>query len=191
MLRTFLSIVSPVFFATLSMACPYGDIGAPCSHGAIDPLPTRRVTFPALSCNHLVCIYAEEKNDVPAEPCETDADCNIGGGTGNICELGDDATTGKCSISIDHVLEHSMCSRKCATDDDCNNTGTGKKKRPAAEETACRTGFVCTRIQRLGDLCCEPLCVCRDYYRESDANLDAECRADEIECPNNTPPPAD
>lgn len=166
--RAFLLFAPFIAAATLLTGCPYGDVGAPCSHGKIEPLPTRRVTFPALSCDNLLCIYAEER-EVPEQGCDDDSDCNPGGTAGNVCD------SGTCKIGIEHVLKYSMCSKKCVTDDDCKNTGMTSKKRPAAKETACEGGFVCTRIQRLGEFCCEPMCVCQKYLGADDAKLNSDC----------------
>lgn len=167
-----------ILVAGLLTGCPYGDVGAPCSHGKIEPVPTRRVTFPALSCNDLLCIYAEADRQLPGPDvhCDDDDDCNPGGMQGNVCD------DGTCKIGIEHVLEYSMCSKPCVSDDDCRNTGRSSKKRPVAEETACEGSFVCARIQKLGEFCCKSMCVCDTYLGAPDEALNDACIAEEIDC---------
>ena len=63
----------------LVVGCNQGDVGAPCNHGSVDPPSTKLVTFPALSCNDLLCVYGEEKV-IPTDPCAADGDCNPVGG---------------------------------------------------------------------------------------------------------------
>src|SRR5688572_33249047 len=43
----------------LLTACPQGDVGAPCNHGSVEPPSSKLVTFPALSCSDLLCVYGE------------------------------------------------------------------------------------------------------------------------------------
>ena len=64
--------------ATLTLTgCPNGDVGAPCNHGTVTPPSSFLVTFPALSCNDLLCVYADT-NKPEVEACVDDAQCNEG-----------------------------------------------------------------------------------------------------------------
>ena len=143
----------------LLTACPTGDVGAPCNHGSVDPPASKLVTFPALSCSDLLCVYGEEKT-VPEIACQNDIDCNAGGAPGenNVFEC----EGGSCRLSLQYVLERSMCSKACETNEDCNNTTLNNRPTVDPEDTACATGFSCTVLQRLGQFCCESLCVCND-----------------------------
>lgn len=149
-------------------ACNQGDLGAPCNHGTVEPPSTKLVTFPALSCDDLLCVYGEEKM-IPANQCANDDDCNEVGSE-KIFEC--DVSEQDCTLSLNYVLRRSMCSKRCSVDDDCKNTSA--TNRPVAKDTACKTGFACARIQQLGEFCCERLCVCNDDL-PSTIELDENC----------------
>lgn len=164
--------------AFLVVACNRGDVGAPCNHGSIEPPPSSVVTFPALSCDDLLCVYGEEKT-IPTVDCQVDADCNSTGAEQFFeCVIDEGDTEGSCTLALEYVLRRSMCSKRCESDDDCKDTGV--TQRPIAKETACRTGFACARIMKLGELCCEKLCVCKDELPNT-SELD-------MGCANNTQP---
>jgi hypothetical protein len=140
----------------LLTACPQGDVGAPCNHGTVEAPSSKLVTFPALSCSDLLCVYGEEKT-VPEINCDDDAECNEAGN-----EEIFQCVSGSCRLSLDYVLARSMCSKTCSSDDDCNNTSLNNRPAVDDDETACATGFSCTVLQRLGQFCCQKLCVCND-----------------------------
>lgn len=157
LLRTAARLLGAVLFIPLLTACPKGDVGAPCNHGDVQPPDSLVVTFPALSCNDLLCVYADSSK-APTDTCTSDADCNadsMDGKTRFQCQAG-----GNCKLSSTFVLQRSMCSRTCSSDTDCEDGGIGKKVR--AKETNCDQGFECTEIQKLGEFCCRKLCVCKD-----------------------------
>lgn len=149
--------------------CPKGDVGAPCNHGDVNPPDSKLVTFPALACNDLLCVYADERQ-APDRNCNTSADCNDGGSTIFDC-VSTPSGNKECRLSMDHVLERSMCSTECSTDDDCKNGGPGKKV--VDDDSACDLGFKCARIQELGEFCCTKMCVCEDDLGQND--LDELC----------------
>ncbi len=152
--------------------CNQGDVGAPCNHGTVDPPSTKLVTFPALSCDDLLCVYGEEKT-LPPDKCAQDSDCNpVGSDKIFECVIPSDESQGDCALSLDYVLRRSMCSKRCTKDEDCKNTTA--TNRPVAKETACQTGFACARIQQLGEFCCEKLCVCNDDLPDT-SELDLNC----------------
>jgi hypothetical protein len=152
-------------------ACPQGDVGAPCNHGTVEAPSSKLVTFPALSCSDLLCVYGEEKT-IPDAMCTADTDCNLasGGDGANIFEC----ENGQCQLSLSYVLERSMCSKTCASDDECNNTSLSNRPAVDDDETACATGFKCTVLQRLGQFCCDKLCVCQDDLPALD-ELEQDC----------------
>lgn len=155
--------------------CPQSDVGRPCNHGPAFVPQGQAITFPALACDDLLCVYAEDVEE-PAGPCTTDADCNAPGLDRFRCEQG------ACVLDPTHVLDRSMCSQRCEIDDDCDDGD------PA---TTCSGGFACARIQGLGDQCCEKLCVCRDDLDlAAAARLEAECSADAaVGCCDRNPHP--
>lgn len=135
--------------------CPSGDVGAPCNHGEAIPPPTKLVTFPAVSCDDLICVYGED-DSAPDGSCASDAECNNDGGSRFEC------LNNKCSLSFDYFLERSMCSKRCSSNSDCENTGITSAKKPLADKSRCKGGFQCAVVQNLGQFCCEKLCVCED-----------------------------
>jgi hypothetical protein len=153
----------------LLTACPQGDVGAPCNHGSVEPPASKLVTFPALSCSDLLCVYGEEKT-VPQIQCTSDNDCNDTAGE-SIFEC----VNSSCRLSLDHVLKRSMCSKTCETSEDCNNNSLSNRPTVDDDETACATGFSCTVLQRLGQFCCQRLCVCNDDLDTLD-DLEERCR---------------
>jgi hypothetical protein len=173
-------------------ACSKGDVGAPCNHGRIEPPESKLVTFPALTCDELLCVYADEE-EAPADACnpgvEGNSRCNEADPTRNRfeCVPTSDGSSGICRLRIDYVLERSMCSKRCGDNDDCKNGGITQQV--VVDDTECATGFECARIQSLGEFCCEKLCVCRDDLGVSD--LDMKCAAGTQEgCCDQDPVPA-
>lgn len=164
LLRTAATLLGATLLVPLMSACPKGDVGAPCNHGDVQAPESQVVTFPALSCNDLLCVFAQ-KDDAPKVTCKSDAECNITGDgvTRFTCSNGD------CQLDSTYVLQRSMCSRACETDDDCLDGGIGKKV--LAKETSCDSGFRCAKLQKLGEFCCKKLCVCGDDL--SDGTLKA------------------
>lgn len=155
LLRTAATLLGTLLIVPLLTACPKGDVGASCNHGDVQPPDAKIVTFPALSCNDLLCIYADDAKP-PPEDCSSDMQCNAEDPT----KARFQCVENSCKLSSTYVLERSMCSRTCSNDDDCKDGGIGKKV--LAKETNCDTGFVCTEIQKLGEFCCRKLCVCND-----------------------------
>lgn len=158
--------------ATLS-ACAKGDVGAPCNHGKVEPPQSKLVTFPALSCNELLCVYADS-DEAPETACTDAAMCNAADPSVNRFTC--DTVSSRCELRIEYVLERSMCSKKCSTDDDCKDAGPTKKV--VVENSKCQSGFSCSRIQTLGEFCCEKLCVCRDDLDEATVSgIQQDCAA--------------
>ncbi|MBX7078815.1 MAG: hypothetical protein K1X88_06470 [Nannocystaceae bacterium] len=156
---------SVVLLATLA-ACPKGDVGAPCNHGKTQPPESKLVTFPALTCNELLCVYADS-DEAPKIECTDAVMCNSAdpGVDRFECVISEGMTSGRCQLKIEYVLERSMCSKKCSSDADCKDGGPTKKV--VVENTKCQSGFTCARIQTLGEFCCDKLCVCRDDLDEA------------------------
>ena len=157
--------------ATLTLTgCPNGDVGAPCNHGSVSPPSTFLVTFPALSCNDLLCVYGEDQSVPMVEGCGSDAECNELGGNTFSCNL----ESGNCELSLDYVLDRSMCSKRCSTDADCTNSGAFDKPVVEDEDTNCTNGFKCVVLQEIGQFCCEKLCVCDDDLPNT-ASIEESC----------------
>ncbi len=157
-------------------ACAKSDVGAPCNHGGLDAPQEPVITFPALACEQLMCVYAESLAP-PADPCETAAQCNDAGGDRFRC------VSGRCELGMKHVLERSMCSQTCDEEADCQG---------GDDDTSCRTGFTCAPLLELGDFCCEKVCVCRDDLDVAAAeDLAADCASgDAAGCCDREPRPA-
>jgi hypothetical protein len=152
-LRTAATLLGAMLLVPLLSACPKGDVGAPCNHGDVQAPDSQVVTFPALSCNDLLCVFAQ-KEKPPNTPCAGDAECNTDGGNRFTC------VNKACKLSSTYVLERSMCSKTCSTDADCKDGGIGKKV--LSQDSSCENGFQCAPIQKLGEFCCQKLCVCAD-----------------------------
>lgn len=192
-LRTAVTALGALLLVPLLSACPKGDVGAPCNHGDVEPPQSKVVTFPALSCNDLLCVYAEQATP-PTTPCTKVEDCNDDSGVVKFVCI-----DGGCEPSTTYVLERSMCSKTCSSDSDCQNGGITNQV--LAKETNCQNGFSCVQIQKLGEFCCQKLCVCADDLSQSVVDqLAMECDdfpldengkpiCDEMDTP--TPPPAD
>ncbi|MBK8260928.1 MAG: hypothetical protein IPK80_06255 [Nannocystis sp.] len=182
--RTAVKVLGTCLLVPLLSACPKGDIGAPCNHGSVEPPASKLVTFPALSCNDLLCIYADEAK-APAASCAADPDCNAGNTDGKdrfSC------VSGKCQLSLTYVLTRSMCSRRCESDADCEDGGITDKI--LFEDSSCELGFKCAIIQQLGEFCCEKLCVCADDLSEASADaLATDCMSGKIMCDTEMPAP--
>ncbi len=168
-LRTAATLLGAMLLVPLLSACPKGDVGAPCNHGDVETPVAQVVTFPALSCNDLLCVFAQSEN-TPSSECASDAECNSDGGNRFVC-----ANKG-CRLSSSFVLDRSMCSRTCSQDSDCQDGGIGKKV--LSKESSCESGFKCAPLQKLGELCCQKLCVCADDLSEGSVDdVNKECAA--------------
>lgn len=171
LLRNAARLLGALLIIPLLTACPKGDVGASCNHGDVQPPDSLVVTFPALSCNDLLCVYADSSK-APDDPCTNDAMCNAADSSKNRFQC----QQGNCKLSSTYVLERSMCSRTCETSDDCKDGGIGKQV--LAKETNCDTGFECVQIQKLGEFCCQKLCVCNDDLSAGTVEtLKTECMA--------------
>jgi hypothetical protein len=174
----------------LSISCSGGDVGAPCNHGQVEPPESKLVTFPALACDDLLCVYADE-SEAPAGACSDNVDCDTSGeGKFECVRASADAGTGVCKLKVEYVLERSMCSKKCSDDSDCRDGGPTQKV--VVDDTTCQRGFKCARIQTLGKFCCEKLCVCDDDLGMT-ADIDMKCAGNTQEgcCTGvDTPSPA-
>jgi len=173
----------------LSLSCGGGDVGAPCNHGQVEPPESKLVTFPALACDDLLCVYADEE-EAPSGACSDNTDCDMSGEGKFECVRADlESSTGVCKLKVDYVLERSMCSKKCGSDEDCRDGGPTQKV--VVDNTNCARGFKCARIQTLGKFCCEKLCVCEDDLGVT-SDIDMKCAAGTQEgcCDGETPSPA-
>lgn len=168
-LRTAATLLGATLLVPLLSACPKGDVGAPCNHGDLQAPDSQVVTFPALSCNDLLCVFAQS-DEAPKTACSTNEECNItGDGVNRFACINK-----SCKLDSTYVLQRSMCSRACSDDADCEDGGIGKKV--LAGETSCDSGFKCARIQKLGEFCCQKLCVCADDLSEGTVDkLDEDC----------------
>jgi len=155
----------------LVLGCGRGDVGAPCNHGQVVPPESKLVTFPALSCNDLLCVYADEA-EAPSVACMDDLACDTTGERKFECVRPADGGAGVCKLRVDYVLERSMCSKKCDSDADCRDGGPTQQV--VVEDTTCERGFQCARIQTLGKFCCEKLCVCVDDLGVT-STIDEKC----------------
>lgn len=170
-LRTVANALGALLLVPLLSACPKGDVGAPCNHGDVDPPDSKVVTFPALSCNDLICVYADEAAP-PMNSCSDDATCNAADPGKNkfVCD------NGNCKLSSQYVLQRSMCSKTCSSDDDCKDGGITKQV--LAKQSNCQGSFKCVQIQKLGEFCCQNLCVCEDDLSQGTVDmLKTECAA--------------
>ncbi len=162
------------FLLLVGVSCAKGDVGAPCNHGKIEPPESKLVTFPALTCNELLCVYADTAEAV-RDPCPDSAFCNQNSPEQSKfeCVKADpNDSNGTCRLANKYVLERSMCSKRCSSDSDCKDGGPTKKV--VVENTNCNQGFKCARIQSLGEFCCAKLCVCSDDLAV-DEDLDRKC----------------
>ena len=175
-LRSAAKLAGALLLLPLLSACPQADLGAPCNHGSVEPPDSKLVTFPALSCNDLLCIYADESK-APTTPCATDDECNAA--SPEVSRFA--CVDGACELSLTYVLQRSMCSKRCEQDSDCADGGPTEKV--LSDDTSCTGAFKCVIIQQLGEFCCERLCVCEDDI--SDAVVDqlaADCAEGKIMC---------
>lgn len=175
-LRSAGKVLGAVLLVPVLSACPKGDVGAPCNHGSVEPPESKLVTFPALSCNDLLCIYADEAKAISGQ-CSDDAFCN----SASTDQPRFSCVNGRCELSLTYVLQRSMCSKRCESDDDCADGGPTEQVR--AKDTSCSGDFKCVIIQQLGEFCCERLCVCEDDIAEATVDtLAMDCESGKIVC---------
>lgn len=142
-----------------------GAVGEPCNHGfAPGMVPeSRLLTTPAPSCAGDICLYVDA-TEPPADPCESDADCNAA--NPGIHRFTCDVPAATCKLAEDFFLESSMCSAYCESDADCATDAS----------TTCQSGFMCTPMSSIGEACCQPVCACRDQIDEAlRSELEQDC----------------
>ncbi|HEY0137009.1 MAG TPA: hypothetical protein VGB85_23160 [Nannocystis sp.] len=121
-----------------------------------------RIVTPGPDCAGDVCLYAA---DVIPPDCEDDAAC-----------VGDPRLTGTCGefrCDVDPAWgeAHTTCTRLCEVDTDC----------PVIP--GCVEGPVCNVITKLGSLCCQKICACRDELSEGSLEaVEFDCNQDMF-CP--------
>lgn len=166
------SLLLAMFAILPSAGCSRGDVGAPCDHGSTTPPQSLTVSFPAMSCNELVCLYGDERKPTVTD-CKNDSDCKDNE------RFECNKASRRCQLKTDFVLRNSMCSRPCDSEADCDSQGFN---RYLHGETNCKDGFACRMLQSKGSLCCEKLCVCKDFMNdEADQGLKDACK------PENNP----
>jgi len=154
--------------------CQRSDVGAPCNHGPRTP-QTLAVTFKALACDELLCVYAEDHTP-PIDPCDSDDDCDLTGDQHFRCE------NEKCSLSPTYVLSRSMCSKVCSSDADCED---------GYRDTNCESGFACAFLQVTGEFCCEKVCACRDELNLTRSlEIEGICAQGDLICCEQDPLPS-
>ena len=176
-MRTFARTLVLAAIGSVSLACNRSDVGAPCQHAGGDTPSDPLISFPALACDQLMCVFGEDE-ETPSDPCADDADCVQQAGGVDTFEC----VSGRCAVKAEHVLERSMCSMKCDSDSDCEG---------GSEDTHCATGFACAPLMSLGDFCCQKVCVCRDDLATAQAqDLEDACAANDVSgCCDRDPRP--
>lgn len=99
------------------------------------------IVVASTACAGEVCLYGVHTE---VTTCEGDAEC-----------MGDDRLAGTCGefgcdISQAWGEAHTTCTSKCEVDSDC----------PALP--GCNAGPVCAPLSKLGSVCCQKVCGCRD-----------------------------
>ncbi|MEM6291800.1 MAG: hypothetical protein AAGA54_11060 [Myxococcota bacterium] len=169
--------VATAFGLVCASACNRSDVGAPCQHAGGDLPAEPLISFPALACDQLLCVFGETL-EPPEGSCSSDADCVTlaGGDDAYVC------VESRCQVGAQAVLERSMCSTTCESDLDCAAFD---------DDTRCANGFMCAPLMTLGDFCCESVCVCRDDVATGEAEtLAAKCAASDVPgCCDQDPKP--
>lgn len=57
-----------------------------------------------------------------------------------------------------------LCTATCSNDSDCDS-GQLRAGMPSTTDKRCKTGFVCGVPLETGDLCCQKLCLCKDFVK--------------------------
>jgi hypothetical protein len=76
-----------------------------------------------------------------------------------------------------------LCTSGCSSDDDCSDGETTSD--PQSHQ--CKSGFTCMVATTVGGLCCERLCVCKDFVDTSVAGynkLPKVCEPGQGQCKN-------
>jgi hypothetical protein len=70
----------------------------------------------------------------------------------------------QAGVVPDQVDTGPYCSTKCNNDGDCN----GQTRDPSnPDDKRCRKGFTCAMVFPKEPLCCEKICLCRDFFSAS------------------------
>ena len=146
------------------MGSGLAGFGASCDHNGA-PIPGWMLVSVDEGCGGGACIYADQ-DEPPPGPCTDDAYCTKGSGAAIKfqCNLPDGASQGTCGLRPDYFLARSFCSETCEVNADC----------ATMVDTNCTDGFSCQRIQAVGELCCQALCVCNDDVGPN-YDLDEQC----------------
>lgn len=66
-----------------------------------------------------------------------------------------------------------LCSAECSQDSDCDGQ---TRDFGNANDTRCKTGFICGIPISLGPICCKKLCVCKDFVPSTGLGIPPACQ---------------
>jgi hypothetical protein len=134
------------------------NVGAPCELGFV---PEAIMLDPEnAACDSGMCLYANTTSADTNQPCTESPDCD-GFTRGVIC-----GESGFCQLDPEYIVARTMCTDTCVEDADC----------AFVDGSSCLNGFICVPIVSIGDLCCQPMCACRDDFFEPEAMpLEQQC----------------
>lgn len=153
------------------------------SHGR---LTTRFALFWASSLAFLALVFAPGCEDKEiGRPCDITVDAGAAYGVYN--SNATDCPSHLCTkpavqagISLD-LDTGAYCTALCSSNSDCSNGQTRDLTNP--NDTRCKKGFVCAIPFDQGPVCCQKMCLCRDFFVTSvGPTTPAICTSDAGSC---------
>ena len=70
-----------------------------------------------------------------------------------------------------------LCSASCSQDSDCDGQARACNENtdPGCKDRRCTKGFACAIPFVVGPICCQKLCVCKDFYGDNGITTPAAC----------------
>jgi len=110
-------------------------------------------------------------------PCDLGIDAGMNQATYNLSSL---CSTGMCFEPVSSPTANlptpptgSLCTTTCSDDSDCPGT---LRNATDPSDRRCRSGFTCGVAFVKGPLCCQKLCLCRDFLGSTGAMTPIECQ---------------
>ncbi len=111
-------------------------------------------------------------------PCELGIDAGANQATYNLSSR---CSTGMCfepvstpSANMPMPPTGALCTASCSDDSDCPGTSRNVSD---PSDRRCASGFTCAVAFVKGPLCCQKLCLCRDFLGPTGAITPIECQA--------------
>jgi hypothetical protein len=134
------------------------------------------LTIFALLCLSACGLGSESTNSHLGQPCSLGFDAGFSQAAYN--PAAPECT--KSSLCLKPVLDNAedlqtapYCSTTCSSDSDCHGQ---QREDDNSQDHRCTQGYACAIPFVVGPLCCQKMCVCKDFLNDKGAETPASCK---------------